>query len=203
MKAEIFGLNFKISFPAVAFLTLAILCDNQGTVLICLFSSLFHELGHILVMKLKGAKIKSVSLNLGDVAINADLSQLSYKDELLINAGGIAVNFILSFFSFVVYCPLEFELFYSVFVANILIGCFNFLPIRYLDGGQILLLILQRYISQKVSERILNILTICFMVPAGAIGILFLFNSSYNFSLLFAVLYLICTLVSKEFKDVS
>jgi len=203
MKAKFFGVDVYFSFPAVAFLTLAVLCDKRGTVLICLLSSFLHELGHIAVMKITGAKLKAVNFNLGDVAINADLSMLSYKAEFLVNIGGVAVNFMLSILAFLLYAMFKADFFRDLFISNILIGAFNFLPVRYLDGGQIILILLQKRFSVKLSETILNVLTVCFMLPVGICGLLFLFNSSYNYSLLFAVLYLICTLVSKEFKNVS
>lgn len=203
MKVKFFGVEFKVSFPAISFLALAIICDKRGTLLICFFSSVLHEFGHIAAMKLKGVRLKSVAFNLGDVAIDADLSSLSYKDELFVNAGGIAVNFILAIFAFLLNCFWQVDFFHNIIISNILIGVFNFLPVRYLDGGQILLIILKKRFSLNISERILNILSFCFMVPASISGLVFLFNSNYNFSLLFAVVYLICTLVSKEFKNVS
>ncbi len=203
MKTKVFGTDFYFSFPAIAFLTLAIICDKKGTVLICLLSSILHELGHIVAMKIVGAKLKSVNFNLGDVAINADLSMLSYKAELFVNIGGVAVNFILSIIALTLYIVFKADFFQSLFISNVLIGAFNFLPVRYLDGGQVLLMLLQKRFSLKLSENILNALTVCFMVPVGICGLMFLFSSSYNFSLLFAVFYLICTLVLKEFKNVS
>ncbi len=203
MKARVSGVDFKVSFPAVAFLALAIICDKRGTVLLCLLSSVLHEFGHIIAMKINGVKIKSVAFNLGEVAINADLSSVSYKAELFINLGGVVVNFILAILGFLFYEISKLHFFHSFFISNSLIGVFNFLPVRYLDGGQILFIFLQKYFAPKISEIILNILTAFFIVPVGICGIIFLFNSSYNYSLLFAVLYLICTLVSKEFKDVS
>lgn len=203
MKTKLFGVEFKVSFPAVAFLALAVIGDKKGTMLVCLLSSVLHELGHILAMKLNKVKIKSVNFNLGDVAINADLSALSYKTEIFINVGGVAVNFFLAIIAILFYKASEVVFFKSFFLSNLLIGFFNVLPVRYLDGGQVLLIILQKCFTLKISERIINVLTVCFIVPVGVLGLIFLFNSSYNFSLLFAVLYLICTLVSKEFKDVS
>lgn len=203
MKFKCKGIDFKVSFPAVAFFALAIICDIKGMMPVCLFSSMLHEFGHFAFMKIHGVKIKSVEFNTGDVAINADLSAVSYKAEILINAGGVAVNFILAIFGLLFYEITSLNFFQSIFISNLLIGVFNILPVRYLDGGQIFLILLQKRFNQKISERILNIFTLVLIVPVGVFGLIFLFNSSYNFSLLFAVLYLICTLVSKEFKDVS
>lgn len=203
MKFKVFGVDFFVSFPSIAFISLAIVCDKKSTVPICIGASLLHELGHIAAMRLTKVKVQSVSINLGDIAINADALPLSYKAEFFVNISGVLVNFLISLTSFLIYILWGKEVFRSFFISNILIGAFNLLPVRYLDGGQIAFIILQRFISQKNSERILNILTFCFMLPLATLAFLFLIKSKNNYSLLIAVLYLICTLVSKEFKNVS
>lgn len=203
MKTKLFGISFSVSYPAVAFLTLALICDRKGTVIICFLSSLLHEIGHIIAMKLTGAKLKSVCFNLGDVAINADSSKLSHRSEIFVNLSGVAVNFLLSLLSFAVFAVSNAEFFKSVAISNLLIGTFNLLPVRFLDGGQLILLFLQKRFTPKSCERTVDILTLVFLVPIATMGLIFIFNSGYNYSLLFAALYLISTLVSKEYKNVS
>lgn len=203
MKLKLFSVELRVSYPAVAFFTLALICDKNKTMLICLLCSLFHEAGHIAAMKLSGAKLKSVSLNLGDVAINADSTTLSYNAEVFVTISGVAVNFILSGVSFAVYSVSKDNISFSFGVSNMLIGVFNLLPVRFLDGGQLLMYLLQKRFTPKICDKITDVLTVVFVIPIAIWGIIFLFNSSYNFSLLFAAIYLICTLVSKEYKHVS
>lgn len=203
MKAKLFGIEFSASFPAVAFLTLAVVTDRKGTVLLCLISSFFHEMGHIAAMAVKKAKLKSVRFNLGDVAINGDFSNLSYSAEIFITVSGVFVNLILALISFAIYKAGTVNLFFDLSMINLLIAVFNLLPVRFLDGGQLIMLYLQNHFTPKISDRIINILTFVFVVPVFVSGLIFVFNSSYNYSLLFAAIYLICTLVSKEFKNVS
>jgi len=88
-------------------------------------------------------------------------------------------------------------------MSNLCVAVFNLLPIKYLDGGQLLILLLRSKLDYRRLDLIINIITFVFLVPVAVVGFVFLFNSRYNYSLLFAVLYLICTLVSKEFKNVS
>lgn len=198
MKLKLFGIDFIVSYPAVAFLALTVICDKNGAILFCFVSSVLHELGHIFTMKLKGAYVESVSFNVGDVAIKADSSMVSYSGEIIISLAGVAVNIFLAVISFVFWKFTGAEFLFSLFVANLAIGFFNLLPARFLDGGDVLCLILSVYISQKSTDIILNILTVIFMIPIFVVGLIFVFNSKYNYSLLFAAVYLICTLVSKE-----
>lgn len=203
MKLKAFGVCFTVSFPAIAFLAIAIICDRKGTVLLCLIASFMHEAGHILAMLLKGAKLKSVRINLGDVAIDTESTTLSYDDEIFISVSGVFINLILSLFSLLLFLFIKLSFCYNFFIVNLLIALFNLLPIRFLDGGQLLLFLLKKHFSIKTCDIVINILTVVFVVPVGVLGFIFVFNSSYNFSLLFTALYLISTLVSKEFKNVS
>lgn len=203
MKLKFFSVDVYISFLSIAFLSLAIICDKKGTVILCLVSSIFHEAGHILLMFSRGVKVKDIRFNLGDVAINADFSTVSVKDEILITLGGVMVNFTLSALSFILWVLVKSELFFSFGMVNLLLGMFNLLPVRNLDGGEILSIALNSRCSAKISDIICDTVTVIFMVPVGILGFVSLFNSSFNYSLLFASLYLICTLVSKEFRNVS
>ena len=203
MKLKFLNTEFSVSFPAVAFLCLAIICDKEGNMLICLTSAVLHELGHVLAMKIKGVSVKSVAFNIGEVAIKADSSSLSYIDELFVSAGGVVVNFLLSAIFCFVYKLSGISFCYTAFVSNLAVGVFNMLPVRFLDGGDILILILQRLVTRRTADIILTVFTVVFIIPVFISGLIFIFNSSYNYSLFFAAVYLICTLVSKEFRNVS
>ena len=90
------------------------------------------------------------------------------------------------------------DVFLQLLRVNLCIGVFNALPVRYLDGGQILSIILSKQCSYETTERILNITSIVFLVPIAVLGLLFVLQAEFNFSLLFAVLYLVYTIISKE-----
>lgn len=203
MKFKLFGIYFSVSFPAVAFLSIALIADNKGTFIVCLISSFLHELGHLLALRITGAKIDSVRFNLGDVAIKADYSKLSSNAEIVVSLSGVLVNLLLSIVGFLFWQIFSTEFLLNVIISNLLIAAFNLLPVRFLDGGQVILLILQKFLDAFAAEKIVNILTVVFLIPIAIAGFVFVFNSSYNFSLLFVALYIICTLVSKEFKNVS
>lgn len=203
MKLKIFSSEVYVSFLSIAFLSLSIICDKKGTVVLCIFASILHEAGHILLMLSRKVRVKSIRLNLGDVAINADFSTVSLKDEVLITFGGVIVNFTLSASFFLLFCLFKYRLMFDFAVVNLLLGIFNILPVRNLDGGDLLLLFLNSRLSARLSDIFCDIATVVFLFPVAVFGFISLFNSSFNYSLLFASLYLICTLVSKEFRNVS
>jgi stage IV sporulation protein FB len=81
---------------------------------------------------------------------------------------------------------------------NLFLGLFNLLPCISLDGGQSLYLILSKKLSNQVAKKIIEVLTVITMFPTFVMGIIVLFKSTYNFSLLFLSLYLLLLLLTKK-----
>ncbi|MCI2112819.1 MAG: site-2 protease family protein [Ruminococcus sp.] len=79
-------------------------------------------------------------------------------------------------------------------------GLFNILPVMSLDGGQLLYLILSRFFSDTVSQRIVNVITFIIIFPLATFGFILLFNSKYNFSLLIVCIYLVFSLICRNNK---
>lgn len=198
MKFQIKKIRFSVSFPAVAFFALALVYDHGGNLLWCLISSVLHELGHILAMHIFKVKIKCVSVNLGDIKIVSDCSRLSMREDIIVSLSGVGLNLILCVVFGLLKLLLNSDVFLQLLRVNLCIGVFNALPVRYLDGGQILSIILSKQCSYETTERILNITSIVFLVPIAVLGLLFVLQAEFNFSLLFAVLYLVYTIISKE-----
>lgn len=93
-----------------------------------------HELGHIIAMKLLGIKHTSVTPRFFGLGINADFSRVSYTKEIIVCVSGSVSNFILALFT------LNFPVLAFSAAAY---GIFNLLPVSFLDGGEILKLLLK------------------------------------------------------------
>lgn len=200
MKFKVSDVIISVSYPAVAFCTLAIISAPDNKVLMCLFSALCHECGHLVAMKLYGVSVKEISVSLGDIAINTDESANSFTADVIITLSGVAVNFILFILFLLVWFLSEAYLFRDLAVANLCIGFFNILPISSVDGGNLLLLVLERHCSLNVSQKVISAVTAVFLIPLLVAGFLMLFAAKNNFSLLFAALYLLYIFVSKEIR---
>ena len=198
MKFNISTITCFISYPAVALFSLALLCDTKHTFILCMISSVLHESGHIFTMKRFKAKVSSVCINVGDIRIVADCSKLGLYEDIAVSLSGVAVNFLLSALSLIFYQVFKSDIFMNILGVNLCIGLFNLLPIRYLDGGQVFENLLSVFLTQKNTDRILNIVSVIFLIPILVVGFIFVLRAEYNFSLLLAVCYLICTIVSKE-----
>lgn len=124
------------------------LCWSVGLVLLFFVCVILHELGHSLTAMRYGVKVPRILLlPIGGMA-EFDRIPRRPAEELLLTAAGPAVNFVLALglLPFVwpaVFGPREvsgysFEnLFAQLFVANLIMGTFNLLPVFPMDGGRI------------------------------------------------------------------
>ena len=178
MKLKVCGVNIKLSYPLAAGVTLLLVCDTTGAVMCGLCASFMHELGHI--------RLSVFDIGITDIS----KSRRSITAEITIILSGIFVNLVLSLLSYMLYNESRFYIFRYFALANLTLGLFNALPVETLDGGEALSLILRRYFSEKAVYIITLVLSLAVIVPLGYLSVKALLNSVYNFTLLFAVLYL-------------
>lgn len=117
---------------------------------ICYIFILFHEMAHIFIGTICGAKVSKLKLSLAGVNINFDknvinLNISNFKKILIYLAGPIS-NFILA---------AMFRDIKMVFEINIFLGILNLIPIYPLDGYNILNIIDSNNIITKNVEKII------------------------------------------------
>ena len=178
------GVELSFQYLYFALLTVVLIIDKTGGIFCCFLASFFHEIGHLIAIILLKQKVNRVEFSLFDVKICSSYN-VSLSKELIIVLSGVTFNLILFIF------------FYRIIpmfaLANLFIGLFNALPVSTLDGGQAINILLSRYFNQKVSDLVLNILTIVVSIPIFTMGIIILLNTGYNFSFLLLGIYLFVT----------
>lgn len=188
MKCDIKNVTISASFFTVALMSFVFVLDTSGRAFMCFLSAVLHETGHLVAMLCFSIKPKSITLRLFDIVIDADCNR-GFVPDFVITLSGPIVNFSVAFLSYF--------LSRDIFMVNLFIGCFNLLPIDTFDGGHLLYLILSRKFELSTVNLILKILTFIFLVPLFVIGLLVLFCSKYNYSLLMISLYLLAILFLK------
>ncbi len=188
MKAKLFGVTFEASFLTVALMSAVLILDVSGKVFMCFLCAIIHECGHLFAMSLFLIKPKSVTLRLFDIVIDADIDK-SFLADLVITLSGPILNFLTAI-------PFYF-ISYPMFVISVFIGAFNLLPLETFDGGHALKLMLSKKLNAVAVRRVLKILTFILLLPLFFVGILVLFYSKYNYSLLLISLYLLAILFIK------
>lgn len=136
---------------------------------VLLGSGLVHELGHIAAVRLTGRRLARLRLS----ALGAELTLegeacTSFLQDLLLSLSGPAANLLLAaVLAAVGYFPL--------FVgANLLLGCFNLLPVCPLDGGCALFALLSCLISMEWAERVSRLFSRAFSLLVVFCGMLLL-----------------------------
>ena len=195
-----FELRFKrisIAFDFSFFATVALLTLLSDTnAVLGLAACLWHELGHLAVMQIKGLSVKRVLFYGAGIKIIPE-NNFVFSDfwtELDTLLAGSAVNFIAA--AGLWFCD-DYRL--KLFaVINALIGAFNLLPIQSLDGGKIIVSIIRRLCDYDRAcqlecwlKRINGILIITVLIT-------FALLEKGNLTLYITLCYLLIVSLSKE-----
>lgn len=188
-----FELNFKrVSvvfdfsfFAAVALLSLL----NGGYALLGLAACIWHELGHLFFMKIRGVPVKRMVFYGAGIKIIPDklIDFTGFGTSFLVLIGGSGANFVLASVLWLINSP-EARLFAAV---NALIGTFNLLPLQYLDGGKIILLLIRRLCSYSAACLLERFFKWCNIFLIMAALIVFALLGKGNITLYVTLCYLL------------
>ncbi len=201
LRFRFFNTVFEVSYLLTAVMSLSVILSGKESLLpLCLLSAVVHESGHLLFLYKFGASPSRISLKLSDVRIVSDFTALSLNQEFMVVAAGPLANLLLSAISFIMYWCFSVTLFLQLCITSLFIGIFNLLPVRTLDGEQMLSLFLLRKIDDKAGNLIINIVSIIIILPVATAGFLLLLSNKHNYTLLIVAAYLVFTVISKEMR---
>ena len=194
LRFRSFTAAFDFSFFAAV--TLLMLIGNNRYALFGLAACIWHVLGHFVVMRLCGISVKRLIFYGAGIKIIPDkqIDFTGFESQLAIFLAGSAANFVAAVLLSVSESPAV-----RIFAAvNSVIGAFNLLPLQYLDGGKILVLLIRNFCGFSLScqlERYLKWLNIFLIV---AVLTVFAIMGKGNFTL---YLTLCCLLISAVSAD--
>lgn len=170
------GVRLRISFGFLAVLSLMLILDSAGNIVLSLGAIALHELAHIAALYLVGGGLDGLTLMLCEFRILSRDHGMSNLQQLVVAAAGPAINLLAG----LVLIP-----FYRNFaLVNMAMGIFQLLPAATLDGDNIL-----KFLSVPLRWRRLLSFLFCFLIGFCGFGILLL--TKYNFSVLIISLYLL------------
>lgn len=200
MKFRVLKTEITISYLIICTASICIIAGIFDSFLYCLFAIIIHETGHIILMCIFGYAPEKIKISLFEISISDRKRQeRSFIQNFLIIFFGPFANFICFILFYLLYL-IGNDYFLYFAAANFSVGLFNVLPVMSLDGGQLLYLILSRFFSDTVSQRIVNVITFIIIFPLATFGFILLFNSKYNFSLLIVCIYLVFSLICRNNK---
>lgn len=168
-------------------LALLLVYDSGSSLPVLLgLAGLCHELGHLLAARLLGLEVRQ--LRLGFFGAELDLPGLTscpWWGEALLLAAGPGVNLALA----ALCCALSGEAAHLFGAVNLLLACFNLVPIPPLDGGRLMAVLSARLLPGAWG------LTVSDLTAGLARGLLLGLGAALafrgNFSLLLLALWLI------------
>ena len=118
-----------------------------------------HELGHLWMLRLLGARVFGMQISILGAVLETDCRMLSYGKELMAVLAGPVINLM---------CAVALEWLgpgnETAIGIHLVLGGFNLLPIRPLDGGRALELLLVWMFGPFTGERI-----VCWISSATAL----------------------------------
>ena len=185
----------RIGFHVSPLFFLPILCffaAGAGQMLPCaLLAALLHELGHIVAVFLVGGRVTAIAIEPFGGEISTGGSIPSYRGELVVSLAGPAVNFFCALPLFLDASPC----FLSYFaLCSLGLGLFNLLPIKALDGGDILHTLLLLGLEPDLSDRICRIVTVLFVCLFFGVTLVGWVYLRFNPTLVLLSVYLLFTL---------
>ncbi len=159
MKFKLFDTEIYISFLFAAVVTVMLLTDKTGYMLPALFAIFLHEMGHLFMMWVLECAPKRIKLIPASIQITTPF-QKRYRNDILTAVSGPAVNillFLTLYFNFLAFGN-QVTLYFAL--LNLVIGAFNLLPVKGLDGGTILYCVLAKYKGPEKATLILKFITL-------------------------------------------
>ena len=113
---------------------------------VILSAALLHELGHLLVLGLLGGRVTGLRVSVFGAELTTDAARLSYPGEIAAVLAGPAVNLL---------CGLALAGLRAWVAAgaHLSLCLFNLLPVRPLDGGRALYLLIAALSGPAAGER--------------------------------------------------
>ena len=160
-----------LSFLPVVLMVVA--SDSRDTYL-PLMAAVIHEGGHLLFAALLKMNISSMEFSLGGALIKTDGADISAWKKAAVLLGGSGVNLICGGFLFI------FGLGQGFAMANIILGIFNLLPVKGLDGGSALELILDNFFMPRRVYEISRIISLMFLFAIWVFAVFLMIFSGGN-----------------------
>ena len=197
MKLKIADVPVEISYTLICIAAVCVILNIFEGLVWCALAVIIHESGHLLAMLKCGHAPERIKISAFEIKIfDSKRQSRSEKQNFFIIFSGPAVNFI-CFIPFYLLYLLGNEFALPFAISNLSVGLFNLLPVLSLDGGQLIFIILRQRVGADKAEKVVDIITFITIFPLAALGFIVLFDSKYNFSLLFVCVYLIISLLTR------
>jgi len=190
----------NIDILIVPLILIALVKDFFIQYIITMCFIIAHELGHIVVALISGARI--YRLRVLPIGLSAEIDDLgcSKYRKICIYMAGPCINLTFAILIYILYAChfVTKELTVGVYI-NIWLAFFNLLPILPLDGGKIAMEMLAEHFGIFRASKQMQMLSLLLSIIITCLGIVVLMQTLYNASLVLVGIYiLLCIKESKR-----
>ena len=196
MRIRLFGTQIYISFLFVALIALMLATDKTGLALPTLFAVVIHEIGHLFCMWLKESTPKSIRLIPASVQITRSVTH-RYNNDIAVALSGPTVNLILFCVLYIYYTAFKNQTVLYYALINLIVGCFNLLPVIGLDGGTALFSIIAQKKDVNRAMLTLKIITLSVGTAILLLAVSLTLRGNINISVYIISIYLILSVLIK------
>ncbi len=197
MSFRIFGTKIYISFLFSAFICIMLLFDKTGLILPTLLSAFIHELGHLFAMWLCNCPPKEIKFIPASMQIIRSFPQRP-NGELIIALFGPLCNLLLFCVFYFNFLSTNESFALQFALLNLIIGIFNLLPLKGLDGGTVLELLLSKFLSVNKATLIIKAITFITALLILLAAVYLTINHKLNLSAYIISLYLFIVTLFKR-----
>lgn len=188
MTFRIFGVKIYLSFFFVLLISIAVIFDSTGYIIPTILATALHETAHLLAMIIAKCKPRSISIIPAGIIITKQFAMPHRTDAVILFCGPLANLIISAVFINIL----------SEFAAiNFILGIFNLLPVRGLDGGELLFRFLCFLFGENRSSIILKLLNIILGIGLIFTGVMLLLHSKINLSFIILGIYILLSVIIK------
>lgn len=178
--------NAKFLLKPGFFIMVSVICflTSFETLAVLALSALVHEAGHLLAIALCGGKVRGLELGFCAFTINYDGRGMSYFLEAAAALSGPAASFFAALAAAAIWRRTGLEIMTDLAGMNIVLGLFNLIPIRFLDGGRAVGALAARFFGEAAAERVGTVLEATALTALLVFGVYVYSRTGDNPSLL-------------------
>lgn len=149
-------MRFEIDRKILIVIIIFAIMEKIDIYFIYLISIIFHELMHYIFSRIIKADVNYIRLGIFGMSMDvAFIGKTNFIKKIIFYLAGPCFNFFVAF--------LFRNVNIKVAYLNFAIGIFNFLPIVPLDGGNIILVVLKRFLGVHLGYMISLVFSKCFL----------------------------------------
>ncbi len=175
-------MKIRIGFLAVM-LGLSLFLSRSLFSLGLLIAALTHELGHILMARACGIRLRECTVGIYGAGLQPADGFYSYGQEIFLCLAGPLCNLFLGSLGLVIGRVIPSELLTQFVFSSFVLGGMNLLPIRDFDGGRILFSLFSLLFDPTVASRILSVLSFLFVFLLWSLSLYLLLRHAASLSL--------------------